>query len=87
MVSQSESPRLTEPEKQRALALLASSADGCTESILLLHDFTIDQMAELVQAGLATAEAERIVVGERTIEVARLRITDAGRKAIGHPTA
>jgi hypothetical protein len=36
-------------------------------------------MVELVRAGLATATAERVVAGSRKIEVARVRITDAGR--------
>jgi len=36
-----------------------------------------------VHAGLATAHAERMVAGERTIEVARVRITEAGRRALG----
>jgi hypothetical protein len=40
-------------------------------------------MVELVQAVLATATPERVVAGSNTIEVARLRITDAGRKVLG----
>jgi len=32
--------------------------------------------------GLATAQAERVVAGGRTIEVARVRITEAGRRAL-----
>jgi hypothetical protein len=39
-------------------------------------------MVELVNAGLATATAERVVAGSRTIEVARVRITEAGRRAL-----
>jgi hypothetical protein len=38
---------------------------------------------ELVRAALATARAERVVAGNRTIEVARVRITDAGRQRLG----
>jgi hypothetical protein len=35
--------------------------------------------------GLATAQAERVVAGSKTIEVARVRITDAGATvAIGY---
>jgi hypothetical protein len=33
-----------------------------------------------VRAGLATATSERIVMGSREMEAARLRITDAGRQ-------
>jgi hypothetical protein len=56
--------------------------DGCTEAILLAHGFTIPLMVELVRAGLASATAERVVAGKRKIEVARVRITEAGRRVI-----
>src|SRR5262245_29615529 len=35
-------------------------------------------LVELVRAGLATATAERVVAGSKTMEVARVRITEAG---------
>jgi hypothetical protein len=72
---------ILKPDRRRALELLASCRVGCTESMMLAHGFTIPQMAESVHAGLATATAERVVVGRRTIEVARVRTTDAGRRA------
>jgi hypothetical protein len=74
--------RSPKPDRRRALELLASCRDGCTEAIMLAHGFTIEQMVELVRAGLATAQAERVVAGGRTIEVARVRITEAGRRAL-----
>jgi hypothetical protein len=49
---------------------------------MLAHGFTVPQMVELTRAGLATATAERVVAGRRTIEVARVRITDAGRRLL-----
>jgi hypothetical protein len=49
---------------------------------MLAHGFTIPQMVELVRAGLATATPERVVAGRRTIEVATVRITEAGRRAL-----
>jgi hypothetical protein len=67
--------------RRRALELFAASLDGCTEAIMLAHGFTVEQMVELIHAGLATAKAERVVAGGRTIEVARVRITEAGRRA------
>jgi len=69
-------------DRHRALALLAASRDGCTEAVLLAHGVTIDQMVELVRAGLATAEPERVMAGRHVIEVARVKITDAGRWAL-----
>jgi hypothetical protein len=72
----------TTGEIRRALELLASCRDGCTEAMTLAHGFTIPQMVELIRAGLASASAERLVAGGRTIEIARVRITDAGRRAL-----
>jgi hypothetical protein len=37
---------------------------------------------KLVRAGLATAKAERVVAAGRTIEVARVRLTEAGRRGL-----
>ena len=33
--------------------------------------------------GLATAQAERVVAGGKSIEVAHVKITEAGRRALG----
>jgi len=76
------SRRLPKPDRQRALELLASCRDGCTEAILIAHGFSIEQMVELVQAGLATATAERMMAGKKPMGVTRVRITDAGRQAL-----
>jgi hypothetical protein len=76
------SRRLPKPDRRRALELLAASPDGCTEAIMLAHGFTVAQMVELVRAGLASATAERVVAGSREMEVATVRITVAGRRAL-----
>lgn len=39
-----------------------------------------DSMADLIHAKLASAVIERLIDGEETIDVMRLRITDAGRR-------
>jgi hypothetical protein len=52
-------PRRRKPDRRRALELLASYRDGCTEAIMLAHGFSIAQMVELVRAGLASAIGER----------------------------
>jgi hypothetical protein len=70
------------PDRRRAFELLASCPDGCTEAMMLAHGFTIPQMVELVRAGLATATGERVVAGSRKMEVARVKITDAGRRVL-----
>jgi hypothetical protein len=71
--------RRPKPDHRHALELLASSRDGATEAILRAHGFTIPQMIELVRAGLATATVERVVAGGKAMEIARVRIAEAGR--------
>ena len=70
------------PDRRRALDLLAASADGCTEAVMLAHGFSIDIMVELINAGLAT-KPERILVGGYQEERTRVRITEEGRRALG----
>jgi hypothetical protein len=70
------------PDRRRTLELLAASRDGCAQAILIAHGFSIEQMLELVRDGLATAHRQRVIVGKRTIEVARMKITEAGRQAL-----
>jgi hypothetical protein len=74
--------RRPKPDRRRALELLASCRDGCTEALMLAHGFTVPQMVELLHAGLATATAKRMVAGNKTIEIARVRITEAGRRVL-----
>jgi hypothetical protein len=70
------------PDRRRALELLAESRDGCTAAIMLAHGLMIPQMVELVRAGLASATGERVVAGSRKMEVATVRITEAGVRAL-----
>ena len=71
-------------EQRRALALLASNLDGIIEELLVLaHGFNRDMIAGLVEAGLATAQREILAASDRTtIDVVRIRISDAGRRAL-----
>jgi hypothetical protein len=71
------------PDRRRSLELLASYRDGCSEAIMLTHGFKIADMVDMVCDGLATASAERVVVGGHTMEVATVEITDAGRRVLG----
>jgi hypothetical protein len=69
-------------DRRRALTLLASCPDGCLEALMITHGFTVEQMVELVRAGLVSASNERVRAGRETLEVARVRITEAGRRAL-----
>jgi hypothetical protein len=42
--------RHPKPDRRRALELLASTRDGCTEAIMLAHGFTVELMVELIRA-------------------------------------
>jgi hypothetical protein len=54
------------PDRRRMLELLAATRDGCTEAMLLAHGFSVPQMVEIINAGLATATAERVVAGSKS---------------------
>jgi hypothetical protein len=75
--------RLNPPHRRRALELLASSPHGGTKKVLeVAHGVDTDMIAGLVRAGLAAEERDVMKAGGKTIEVVRIRITEAGRKAI-----
>jgi hypothetical protein len=50
---------------------------------VLVHGFDSNMIADLVESGLAAARLENMKAGSRAIEVVRIRITGAGRVAIG----
>jgi hypothetical protein len=66
----------------RALELLASSPEGCTDAVLTAHGFTHELITELIEARLASIEVEQMLANGRHIDVTRLRITEAGRVAL-----
>ena len=86
MAEMAEDPRRS-AERRRALELLAASPDGCTAAILLAHGFKSDRLVELINAGLASVTTERVIAGDRAIQVTRVQITDAGRQALDRPKA
>jgi hypothetical protein len=71
------------PEQRRALQLLEGKPHGATEELLVhAHGFSWRLLAGLVRAGLATVERRMIMAGDTLVEVGRVRITAAGRRAI-----
>jgi hypothetical protein len=79
----SQQPRLRS-EQRRALALLASSRPGVNAALLVYgHGFKRGVLGGLVRRGLAAAEHEVVMGGDKAVEVVRIRITEAGRRAIG----
>ena len=72
------------PEWRQALQLLARSPRGAIEDVLELgHGFSREMLAMLVRDGLAKLVTETFRVEGGTFTIERLRITNAGRRAIG----
>jgi hypothetical protein len=70
-------------ESREALQLLARSPRGATEDVLELgHGFSRETLARLRRAGLAKLVTETLRAEGGTFTIERLRITDAGRRAI-----
>jgi hypothetical protein len=69
-------------EQRRALALLADSREGVNEELLLrAHRFSRGVLSSLVRRRLAATERGVMKAGGKTIEVFRIRVTEAARKA------
>ena len=69
-------------ERGRALRLLAGEPEGVIEAMMLARGFRVELLVDLCVADLVIATVERMVAGGRTVEVVRLKITDAGRQAL-----
>jgi hypothetical protein len=70
-------------QRRRALELLAGCGpEGCSEHVMFAHGFTTEQLVELVRAGLASATPQGVRAGRERMEVAVLRITADGQRAL-----
>jgi len=81
MVAEPENQNIR-PSHRRVLIVLARTQHGCDVNALLTRGFKIETMGDLVRAGHATVRVETVEERGLPIEIARIRITDAGRKAI-----
>jgi transposase-like protein len=81
MVAEPENQNIR-PSHRRVLIVLARTPPGYDVNALLTRGFKIETMGDLVRAGLATVRIETVEERGLPIEIARIRITDAGRKAI-----
>jgi hypothetical protein len=68
------------PKQLRALQLLASSPFGASEAMMFANGFTRKTLVPLIRAGLATTQRENPNASGRSL--GRVRITDAGRRAL-----
>ena len=74
------------PSHRRVLKMLARARrHGCDVNALFSRGFEHKTIADLVRTGLATVQLESMRKRGRTVEVARVRITDAGRRLLERP--
>jgi hypothetical protein len=73
------------PRQRDALRLIADSGsrDGVTEQLLMAHGCAPAMLATLVRLGLVAETIWFDKAGDKTIEVTRITITEAGRRALG----
>jgi hypothetical protein len=69
-------------EERRLLELLSKSAEGCTDALLTARGFKLDVLISIVSAEFATAKPEHTFAAGKPVESTRVRITDAGRRAL-----
>jgi hypothetical protein len=74
--------RPLDEDRRRALAVLADNPDGCSRAVMLARGFPLTLLNRLVRAGLATSHIEREERPDKTIEIVRVKITEAGRRAL-----
>jgi hypothetical protein len=75
-------PNLMTDEERRLLEMLAAAEDGCTDALLTALGFKLDVLISIVSAEFATATPERTLAADKQVERTRVRITDAGRRAL-----
>jgi hypothetical protein len=74
-------------DRRAALLLLAAAKEeGCTEAILQARGFQQALITGLLADRVAIKSTRPIDEGGRSVEVARLWITDAGRSEIAEPS-
>jgi hypothetical protein len=66
----------------RALRLLGSYPNGCSERLMVWNGVAVETMVDLIRAALARAETIKRLDRGRPMKVARLKITEAGRRAL-----
>ena len=69
-----------QPDRRRALELLAASRDGCTETMLRAHGFSVRQIVDLVGSRLRTANEWLLAAA---VARSRSRGSDHGGRAAG----
>jgi hypothetical protein len=70
------------PDEFHALQKLANVPRGIAKTLMSAYGFNHDLIAGLVLEGFVTIVPDMARIGEQTIDVELVMITDAGRRAI-----
>ena len=73
-------PRTRLPPDRYALNVLTAKKEGSTLTMLSARGVKIDTIDKLMAAGLAVTSIE--LIGSTAIEITRVKITEAGRRAL-----
>jgi hypothetical protein len=73
---------ISKEQRQALTMLLEAGPNGYTDATLLAHGFKIELLIGLARDGFTATAFERVTEGRLTVDVARIKITDAGRRAI-----
>jgi hypothetical protein len=69
-------------QERRVLQMLAAAESGCSDALLLAYGFRLEMILGLVSSGLAAASAELAFVADHPVELTRVKITEAGGRAL-----
>ena len=76
------------PGRRTALRLLADRGPaGLAATVLIDRGYTVRDLLELINDGLAKPHLERVVDGRRQLDLSRLYLTEAGREALAKAMA
>ena len=70
------------PDEFYALQKLANVPRGITKTLMSAYGFNHDLIAKLLLEGFATVVPDTARIGEQTIDVELVMITDAGQRAL-----
>jgi hypothetical protein len=76
------SKRQLDGERKRVLTFLSERPEGCNRAVMIANGFSLALLNRLVRAGLATSHLEREERGDKAIEIVRVKMTEAGRRAL-----
>ena len=74
--------KLTDQQRSALTVLADMAPQGCLHGVMLMHGFGTGVVGSLVRDGLASTEEVTARAGRRSVYVTKVRITDAGRRAI-----